>query len=440
MAILAVVKKDLMETMPIERKADQLGDQSERVSHAHANFLKNRQAALHLISTVVSRKVEQFAQGNAPLSPGAQKPLFDRPDLVEFATGSLVKVFGPDYAIFTGRRVPRIPNGDLLLFDQVTRLEGKPGVFDQPASITTRYTVPPDAWFLAHNGYPTLPFSILQELALQPCGFLSAWLGTSFLQPHQDLYFRNLDGQATLLWEPDCRGKSIVANADLLSTTLGGGTIIQKYRFTLSLDGNIFFQGESVFGYFQAGAMANQAGIDNNKLTPPADGSQGEQLLVLPPVNPEQPYWSLPSGQLDLLHPAEVWVKSAPGQPEEIWVKKTNNPDDWFYTCHFYQDPVMPGSLGIEAVFQALQAYAMAKGVGSQFRSPRFKLITGEPVTWKYRGQIVPKTHTLTFRVIVKASVWEEGRWIIRGDASLWAEATRIYDINQLGIQIVETA
>jgi 3-hydroxymyristoyl/3-hydroxydecanoyl-(acyl carrier protein) dehydratase len=422
-----------------DQTAKRLLDQSQRINLAHLNFLKNRQASLELITAVVSRQIDRLPHVKIPLSLPSLRPLFDWPDLLEFATGSLVKVFGPKYAIFGSRRVPRIPNGDLLLFDQVTRLEGTPGVFDQTASITTSYSVPKDAWYLVHNAHPTLPFFILQELALQPCGFLSAWLGTSFLQPDQDLYFRNLDGQATLLWEPDCRGKQITANAQLISTTMGGGTIIQRYVFNLAIDSRIFFQGESVFGYFQAGVMSTQAGLDNSKSNLPTVNHQEGRPLALPAINVKQPYYHLPVGKLALLHQAELMINSHPGQPDELWVRKTNNPTDWFYTCHFFQDPVMPGSLGVEAVFQTLQAYALSKGIGRTFTSPRFRLLSGKPVQWKYRGQIVPKTRSLTFRVVINPPQQEKDGWIIRGDASLWADDVRIYEINQLGIQIVES-
>ena len=40
------------------------------------------------------------------------------------------------------------------------------------------------------------------------------------------------------------------------------------------------------------------------------------------------------------------------------------NPDLWFFPCHFFQDPVMPGSLGVEAIIQALQCIVIQKKLG----------------------------------------------------------------------------
>ena len=35
--------------------------------------------------------------------------------------------------------------------------------------------------------------------------------------------------------------------------------------------------------------------------------------------------------------------------------EKTVDPSEWFFKAHFFQDPVQPGSLGIEAMLQLLQ-------------------------------------------------------------------------------------
>jgi 3-hydroxymyristoyl/3-hydroxydecanoyl-(acyl carrier protein) dehydratase len=35
--------------------------------------------------------------------------------------------------------------------------------------------------------------------------------------------------------------------------------------------------------------------------------------------------------------------------------------DEWFFKAHFYQDPVQPGSLGIEALIQLVQFYMLRK-------------------------------------------------------------------------------
>jgi hypothetical protein len=128
----------------------------------------------------------------------------------------------------------------------VTEIDGEPLNFKRPASVTTEYDVPRDAWFVAENAYPETPYSVLMEMALQPCGILSAWMGTMLQEPDIDFYFRNLDGWAELNGNIDMRGKTVTVRANLLSTLSTGDTIIQKFSFDLScentsaLSGRIF--------------------------------------------------------------------------------------------------------------------------------------------------------------------------------------------------------
>jgi 3-hydroxymyristoyl/3-hydroxydecanoyl-(acyl carrier protein) dehydratase len=168
--------------------------------------------------------------GGGLVQTNGKKAVMDSRQLDAFGRGTLTDCLGPSYAIYNGRRTPRIPNGDLKLMSRVMELQGEPGNFNQPAHVLTEYDVPADAWFLRENAYPTTPYSVFMEMALQPCGILSAWMGTMLQSPEVDFYFRNLDGWAEMPNEVDPRGKTITARADLLSSLSTGDTIIQKFR------------------------------------------------------------------------------------------------------------------------------------------------------------------------------------------------------------------
>ena len=76
---------------------------------------------------------------------------------------------------------------------------------------------PQDAWFYANENFSSLPYSVWMEIALQPCGFLSAYMGTSLLFPEVDYYYRNLDGSARMLSDASVRGETVTCRrvADL---------------------------------------------------------------------------------------------------------------------------------------------------------------------------------------------------------------------------------
>jgi 3-hydroxymyristoyl/3-hydroxydecanoyl-(acyl carrier protein) dehydratase len=99
----------------------------------------------------------------------------------------------------------------------------------------------------------------------------------------------------------------------------------------------------------------------------------------------------------------------------------------------------MPGSLGVETVYQMFQTYVLNAVSAEQFKSPRFSLIPGSPVEWKYRGQITPNTGQMSIQVDLKPVKSLPGQVSLTGDASVWADQVRIYEIRNVGIRLIES-
>ncbi len=70
-------------------------------------------------------------------------------------------------------------------------------------------------------------------------------------------------------------------------------------------------------------------------------------------------------------------------------------PDLWFFACHFPGDPVMPGCLGLDALWQ-LTGFFMA---WSGYRGRGRALGVGEV---HFRGQVLPTAHKVTYRLDIK--------------------------------------
>ena len=198
-----------------------------------------------------------------------QTALFDERHITEFATGSLAACFGPEYATYDTRRAPRTPNGDLQLISRVISVDGTRGQVTSGSGLVTEYDVPGHPWYCEQNAYPTVPYSILMEIGLQPCGFLSAHLGSTLPYPEENFYFRNLDGNGKFLHDANLCGKTVTNRVKLLSSTAIQGIIIQKFSYELSYDGQPFYVGEAVFGYFQPEALINQVGLDRGNSPAP---------------------------------------------------------------------------------------------------------------------------------------------------------------------------
>ncbi len=408
------------------------------------------------VSAPVNKGVVPLKHVSAPIAPAGSKYANRVPDTLpftpyhffEFATGDIENCFGPDFSIYRGLIPPRTPCGDLQLTTRVVAIEGKRGELKKPSSCIAEYEVPSNAWYYAKNSHPSMmPYSVLMEISLQPNGFISGYMGTTLGFPGQELFFRNLDGSGKLLREVDLRDKTIVNDSRLLSTVIAGSNIIQNFSFELSCDGEPFYRGNAVFGYFKADALKNQLGIDNGKITQAWHLERGikadSQINLLDKngrsfVAPQgKPHYRLAGGQLNFIDKAEIVKTGGKKGLGYLYAERTIDPSDWFFQFHFHQDPVMPGSLGVEAIIELLQTYAIDQDLGAGFNNPKFGQILSE-IKWKYRGQINPLNKQMSLDVHITSIEDKDGKRIIKGDANLSKDGLRIYEVTDIAICIEE--
>jgi 3-hydroxyacyl-[acyl-carrier protein] dehydratase/trans-2-decenoyl-[acyl-carrier protein] isomerase len=82
----------------------------------------------------------------------------------------------------------------------------------------------------------------------------------------------------------------------------------------------------------------------------------------------------------------------------EVIAQMEIKPDLWFFDCHFPGDPVMPGCLGLDAMWQLLGFYLAWRGGPGHGRA----LGAGEV---KFTGQVTPKNKLVTYRIDLKRVV-----------------------------------
>jgi 3-hydroxyacyl-[acyl-carrier protein] dehydratase/trans-2-decenoyl-[acyl-carrier protein] isomerase len=100
--------------------------------------------------------------------------------------------------------------------------------------------------------------------------------------------------------------------------------------------------------------------------------------------------------------------------------------DDWFFQCHFLGDPVQPGCLGVDGVWQLLGFYcAWSGGLGSGRA-----LGCGEV---EFAGQIRP--HDVCVRTEIEVRRYTElekaGASMVIGDATLFVDGSPIYTVKR---------
>ena len=101
-------------------------------------------------------------------------------------------------------------------------------------------------------------------------------------------------------------------------------------------------------------------------------------------------------------------------------------PDLWFFPCHFKGDPVMPGCLGLDALWQMVGFFLGWLGSPGRGRA----LGVGEV---KLSGQVLPSVKTVTYGVDLKRVFRSK---LVLGIADGWLEAdgVRVYEAKDLRV------
>ena len=101
-------------------------------------------------------------------------------------------------------------------------------------------------------------------------------------------------------------------------------------------------------------------------------------------------------------------------------------PDLWFFDCHFVNDPVMPGCLGLDAMWQLVGFYLGWLGGEGKGRA----LGVGEV---KFTGQILPTAKKVTYKIDFKRVI---NRKLIMGiaDGEVYVDGKLIYEAKDLKV------
>ncbi|HRO02323.1 MAG TPA: bifunctional 3-hydroxydecanoyl-ACP dehydratase/trans-2-decenoyl-ACP isomerase [Terricaulis sp.] len=102
------------------------------------------------------------------------------------------------------------------------------------------------------------------------------------------------------------------------------------------------------------------------------------------------------------------------------------NPERWFFECHFKGDPVMPGCLGLDAMWQLVGFFMCWAGSPGRGRA----LGVGEV---QFRGQITPKTKLVTYEIDMKRVIQRSLHMGI-GDGVVKADGVPIYTAKDLKV------
>jgi acyl transferase domain-containing protein/3-hydroxymyristoyl/3-hydroxydecanoyl-(acyl carrier protein) dehydratase len=367
-----------------------------------------------------------------PEAGGAGKPrpvLYDSRSIMAYSNGKPSEAFGEPYRIFDQDRViARLPGPPFQFLDRVVDVTGKPFVLQAGAACETEYDVPADAWYFSANRCENMPFAVLLEIALQPCGWLAAYCGSALTSP-EDLSFRNLGGKATQLRPVTPDTGTLTAFTKMTSVSSSAGMIIQHYEMRVRDRVGDVYRGTTYFGFFSKPALANQVGIREARLPVPAEADlEHAERDMLPHSAP------FPEPMLRMVDRIETYLPHGGKKGLGLVVGKIAvDPEFWFFKAHFFQDPVWPGSLGLESFLQLMKYFAWRRWGEVPGRAWQTVAIDA-PHTWVYRGQVLPGDQEVTVYLEVTA-IDDEKRRITTG-GFLTVDGRVIYQMTDFTLEL----
>lgn len=97
---------------------------------------------------------------------------------------------------------------------------------------------------------------------------------------------------------------------------------------------------------------------------------------------------------------------------------------DWFFHCHFRDDPVQPGCLGVDAIWQLVGLYISANGAPGSGRALGCKEV-------EFSGQIRPYNQVVRYEVDIRrfSQLKESGSAVAIGTARVFVDGEHIYTV-----------
>ncbi len=106
--------------------------------------------------------------------------------------------------------------------------------------------------------------------------------------------------------------------------------------------------------------------------------------------------------------------------------------DLWFFNCHFQDDPVMPGCLGLDAMWQLVGFYLGWIGNPGKGRALGVSAV-------KFTGEVLKKTKMAVYEIDMKRVLVKEGTTVGLANGILKADGKKIYTAENLKVGLFKS-
>ncbi|GAY14799.1 hypothetical protein MSZK_15250 [Mycobacterium sp. shizuoka-1] len=384
-----------------------------------------------------------------PMPPGAPGPVQilagtkdvrgDQGALLACGRGMPSDAFGALYAPFDGtRRAPRLPDEPYHFMSRVLSVSSPPGVPTKGGTVVAEYDVPEGEWYFADAHVDAVPMPVLIEILLQPCGWLSSYNGFAANRP-DDVVFRNLDGGEVIQHRP-ARVGTLRVTSTLERFADGAGSTIVFFDVVCTQNDEVVMTMKTAFGFFSPEALRNQVGLRMKPGVLEALSEPAPVELSYRDAQLDGAPW-LDQGRLQVVDRVKFWPGGGEAGLGRLVAEYDVTPEAWFFKAHFFQDPVQPGSLGLEAMQQAARAAVRLSGLGGAGDEFEFEPVALDQMfSWKFRGQVTPTNKRTKSEVEILSTHSDDRGVLAVFDGRFWCDDLCIYETRGMGVRVTRRA
>jgi 3-hydroxymyristoyl/3-hydroxydecanoyl-(acyl carrier protein) dehydratase len=220
-----------------------------------------------------------------------------------------------------------------------------------------------------------------------------------------------------------------------------GEQIVVRFKVRCFVKEECVFECVSAFGLFAPAALAETKGMVPSAAEREAFAGASNCSIELASSRERyriEKQYELPGPRLLRLDRVTgLWPKGGAQGLGSIRGEKEVRKRDWVFKAHFYQDPVQPGSIGVESIMQLVKLFVLeTETIPDGHRSEFESVLVGHEFQWTYRGQVLPKHRRVTVEFEVKARAVHDDGVTVTGEGRLWVDGKKIYQVSQFGTRL----
>jgi 3-hydroxymyristoyl/3-hydroxydecanoyl-(acyl carrier protein) dehydratase len=388
--------------------------------------------------------------------------LYNYDQILEMTEGSMAKVLGDVYKEVDKYEVrARMPLPPYMFVSRITKINAKFGEIKAGSSIEAEYDVPYYSIMQVNKkNVSSVVFSEAAHIGI----FLAGYMGIDDLSSGR-ARFRITDVTTKYVSErwPNA-GDTIRMQFIIDKLIRTGDMTLLICSYKVYLDNELFIDAKETGGFFTQQTLDSGAGIKGNVPKVLNKASQVSNDIYKPVtakrtygkidvhnflsgdyhkclrkniVNSDTPYQVCKEAMFidEVTDMSEIGGKYGLGY---IVAKKEIDSTHWSFKCHFKNDPVLPGTIMLEGISQALTFFQTCMGIYNTEKTFVTKMKTGYEIQTKFRGEVKCASHTLVYRVDPKIVKRVDGGLLFMADGEVYCDGIQVIEQKNIAMQISE--